>query len=77
MLDEAIRIAIEDRTYRSDDLEFTFAARGWAECVSLGHFETWRDRFMSTHKFFEPRFKEASVIGNLMMKAVLEDTGDD
>ncbi|PKS13238.1 hypothetical protein jhhlp_000009 [Lomentospora prolificans] len=76
MLDEAIRIAIEDRNFRSDDLEFTFAARGWAECVSLGHFETWRDRFMSTHKFFEPRFKEASVVGNQMMKAVLEDTDD-
>lgn len=77
MLDEAIRIAIEDRTYRSDDLEFTFAARGWAECVSLGHFETWKDRFMSTHRFFEPRFAEASAVGNKMMKAVLEDMSED
>ncbi|OTA99109.1 hypothetical protein M426DRAFT_325455, partial [Hypoxylon sp. CI-4A] len=29
-LDEALRIAVEDNTFRSDDLEFTFAARGWA-----------------------------------------------
>jgi prephenate dehydrogenase (NADP+) len=27
LLDEVIRIAIEDNTFRSDDLEFTFAAR--------------------------------------------------
>ena len=27
LLDEAINTAIEDNTFRSDDLEFTFAAR--------------------------------------------------
>ena len=27
LLDETIRFAIEDNTFRSDDLEFTFAAR--------------------------------------------------
>ncbi len=27
MLDEVINTAIEDNTFRSDDLEFTFAAR--------------------------------------------------
>lgn len=74
LLDEALRIAVEDRTYRSDDLEFTFAARGWAECVSLGHFETWKNRFETTQAFFEPRFKEAAVVGNAMMKAVLESS---
>ncbi|KAH7350102.1 prephenate dehydrogenase [Plectosphaerella cucumerina] len=73
-LDEALRIAIEDRMYRSDDLEFTFAARGWAECVSLGHFETWQNRFETTQAFFEPRFKEAAVVGNAMIKAVLESS---
>lgn len=76
MLDDAIRIAAEDRTFRSDDLEFTFAARAWAECVELGHFETWRERFESTERFFEPQFKEARVVGNQMMKAVLEDSSD-
>ncbi|KAK7729393.1 prephenate dehydrogenase (NADP(+)) [Cytospora paraplurivora] len=76
-LDEAVRIAVEDNTFRSDDLEFTFAARGWAECVSLGHFETWKERFKNTQRFFEPRFTEASKIGNAMIKAVLETTGKD
>ncbi|KAI1143652.1 prephenate dehydrogenase [Hypoxylon sp. FL0543] len=73
-LDEALRIAVEDNTFRSDDLEFTFAARGWAECVGLGHFETWKERFVVTQKFFEPRFPGAIEVGNAMVKAVLEST---
>lgn len=73
-LDEALRVAIEDDTFRSEDLEFTFAARGWAECVGLGHFETWKERFVDTQRFFEPRFVEAVEVGNRMVKAVLEST---
>ncbi|PFH63284.1 hypothetical protein XA68_14936 [Ophiocordyceps unilateralis] len=72
LLDEALSTAIDDKTYRSDDLEFTFAARGWAECVTLGHFETWRKRFDSTQEFFRPRFAEAKIIGDQMMKKMLE-----
>lgn len=74
LLDEALVTAVEDKTYRSDDLEFTFAARGWAECVSLGHFETWEKRFVSTQEFFEPRFAEAKVVGDQMMKKVFESS---
>lgn len=73
-LDEALRVAVEDNTFRSDDLEFTFAARGWAECVSLGHFETWKERFMATQRFFEPRFPGAIEVGSAMVTAVLEST---
>ncbi|KAI2637277.1 prephenate dehydrogenase [Xylaria nigripes] len=73
-LDEALRVAVEDNTFRGDDLEFTFAARGWAECVGLGHFETWKERFVDTQRFFEPRFAEAVKVGNAMVKAVLEST---
>lgn len=72
VLDQALETAVEDKRYRSDDLEFTFAARGWAECVTLGHFETWEKRFVSTQEFFEPRFAEAKVVGDQMMKKVLE-----
>ncbi|KAI1497776.1 prephenate dehydrogenase [Biscogniauxia marginata] len=73
-LEHALRVAVEDNTFRSDDLEFTFAARGWAECVGLGHFDTWRERFIETQRFFEPRFAGAIEIGNRMVKAVLEST---
>lgn len=72
MLDETLRIATEDLMYRSDDLEFTFAARAWAECVAMGHFETYERRFVSTQEFFQPRFEEAKRVGNQMMKMVVE-----
>ncbi|KAK5994583.1 putative prephenate dehydrogenase [Cladobotryum mycophilum] len=72
ILDETLRTAVHDKRYRSDDLEFTFAARGWAECVTLGHFETWEKRFVHTQKFFEPRFADAKAVGDKMMKKVQE-----
>ncbi|PTB49468.1 hypothetical protein M431DRAFT_512912 [Trichoderma harzianum CBS 226.95] len=70
MLDQTLRTAVDDKRYRSDDLEFTFAARGWAECVTLGHFETWEKRFVSTQEFFQPRFADAKKVGDEMMKKV-------
>lgn len=73
-LDEALRVGVEDHSFRSDDLEFTFAARGWAECVGLGHFETWKERFQATAQFFEPRIAGAIDVGNAMVKAVLAST---
>lgn len=74
LLDEIIRIAIEDNTFRSDDLEFTFAARGWSDCVTFGDFESYKDRFQSTQKFFEPRFADATKVGNEMIKTILQNT---
>lgn len=74
LLDEVIRIAIEDDSFRSDDLEFTFAARGWSDCVTFGDFDAYRDRFSSTQRFFEPRFREATQVGNDMMKTILQNT---
>ncbi|TAQ85066.1 hypothetical protein B7494_g6632 [Chlorociboria aeruginascens] len=74
LLDDVIRIALEDNTFRSDDLEFTFAARGWSDCVTFGNFESYRDRFKSTQKFFEPRFEEATKVGNDMIKTILANT---
>ncbi|EGD94647.1 Prephenate/arogenate dehydrogenase domain-containing protein [Trichophyton interdigitale] len=74
LLDEVIDTAIEDNTFRSDDLEFTFAARAWSECVSFGDFESYRDRFEKIQSYFAPRFPEAVRVGNEMMKTILEKT---
>ena len=76
LLDECLRVGIEDNTFRRDDLQFTIAACGWAECVSLRNFDTWRERFAVTQKFFEPRFADAIQVGNAMVKAVLDSTDD-
>ncbi|OIW33628.1 Prephenate dehydrogenase [Coniochaeta ligniaria NRRL 30616] len=72
LLDECLRVGIEDNTFRRDDLQFTIAACGWAECVALRQFETWRQRFAVTQEFFEERFTGAIEVGNAMIKAVLE-----
>ncbi|KAJ5242871.1 uncharacterized protein N7469_001198 [Penicillium citrinum] len=74
LLEEALDTAIDDKTFRSDDLEFTFAARAWSDCVSFGDFESYRDRFERIASYFAPRFPEASQLGNEMMKTILEKT---
>ncbi|KAK3171901.1 prephenate dehydrogenase (NADP(+)) [Lepraria neglecta] len=74
LLDEIIDTAIEDNTFRSDDLEFTFAARAWSECVSFGDFASYKDRFENIQKYFEPRFPEATRLGNEMIRVILAKT---
>ncbi|KAJ5963795.1 uncharacterized protein N7479_003671 [Penicillium vulpinum] len=74
LLEEALDTAIDDNTFRSDDLEFTFAARAWSDCVSFGDFESYRHRFERIAEYFAPRFPEAATLGNEMMKTILEKT---
>ncbi|KAF2863684.1 prephenate dehydrogenase [Piedraia hortae CBS 480.64] len=70
LLNEAIETALTDNTFRADDLEFTFAARDWSECVSLGHFEAYKEKFERIQRYFAPRFPEASQIGNRMIQTI-------
>ncbi|KAI9719821.1 MAG: prephenate dehydrogenase (NADP(+)) [Candelaria pacifica] len=74
LLDEVIRVAIDDNSFRQDDLEFMVAARGWSDCVSFGNFDSYRDRFERIQKFFEPRFSDATRVGNEMIKTILQST---
>ncbi|KAI1963267.1 prephenate dehydrogenase (NADP(+)) [Ophidiomyces ophidiicola] len=74
LLDEVLDIALDDNTFRSDDLEFTFAARAWSDCVSFGDFESYRDRFERIQSYFAPRFPEAVRVGNEMIKTILDKT---
>jgi prephenate dehydrogenase (NADP+) len=71
-LDVAIHAACQDMLRRSDDLEFTIAARGWSQCVSFGSFRVYQQRFEQTRLFFESRFEEANKLGAEMVKAVME-----
>lgn len=73
LLDEVIETAIEDDTFRADDLEFTFAARDWSERVRLGNMDGYRDKFEQIQSYFEPRFPEASRVGNEMIKTIEEN----
>ncbi|KAF1982283.1 Prephenate dehydrogenase [Aulographum hederae CBS 113979] len=72
LLDEAIDTAIEDNTFRSDDLEFTFAARDWSDRVDFLSMDAYREKFEQVQHYFEPRFEEAKKVGNQMLKTILE-----
>ena len=74
LLNEAIKTAVSDDTFRSDDLEFTFAARAWSDCVSFGDFEAYRDRFETIQQYFAPRFPDAVRLGSEMIKTIVEKT---
>ncbi|RPA97865.1 Prephenate dehydrogenase [Choiromyces venosus 120613-1] len=76
LLDECIRFAIADHSFRSDDLEFTFAARGWSDAVSFGDFDAYRKRFEKPQEYFAPRFEDATRLGNEMIRTILERTED-
>jgi prephenate dehydrogenase (NADP+) len=66
----SVRAAIHDNEFRSDDTEFTIAARGWAQAVQFGSFDLYRWRFEQTADFFASRFEEANKVGAEMLKAV-------
>lgn len=68
----ACKAAVQRAEYRSDDVEFTIAARGWAEAVRLRAWDTYKARFEETRTFFEPRFEEANMVGAQMLKEVIQ-----
>lgn len=72
LLEDAINVAIEDPSFRQDDLHFTIAAQTWSSIISFGNFELYKREFIETQNFFQPMFQEANLIGNEMIKTILE-----
>lgn len=72
LLNEVIDFALSDSVFRSDDLEFTFAARGWCDAVAYANFDAYRARFEATQKYFAPRFADAIKLGNEMVQTIAE-----
>ncbi|KAL9530021.1 putative prephenate dehydrogenase [NADP(+)] [Sphaerulina musiva] len=70
LLSECIDTALRDVSFRADDLEFTFAARDWSECVQLGHMDGYREKFEKIQKYFAPRVEDATKVGNEMIKTI-------
>ncbi|WFD43389.1 prephenate dehydrogenase (NADP(+)) [Malassezia psittaci] len=67
-LSKACRAAMFETQFRSDDLEFVIAARGWAQAVQFGDFEAYHKRFEMTREFFAPRLAQANRVGAEMLK---------
>ncbi|KAF2487524.1 prephenate dehydrogenase [Neohortaea acidophila] len=76
LLNECIETGLYDTTFRSDDLEFTFAARDWSERVSLGHMDGYREKFEKMQNYFAPRFPEATKLGNEMIRTIEANLND-
>ncbi|KAK9369313.1 hypothetical protein V1509DRAFT_484143 [Lipomyces kononenkoae] len=74
LLDECINVALENDTFRADDLEFTVAARSWSDIILFGNFNLYRTRFETTQNYFSPRFPDATKMGNEMIKTIFEKT---
>lgn len=72
LLDGCIDVAVSDPSFRHDDLEFTFAARRWADIIKRGDYSLYEEMFEETQKFFAPKFAEANAIGNEMIKTILQ-----
>ena len=71
MLERCIDVSVNDPSFRADDLEFTFAARRWAEIISRGDYQLYEKTFLETQKFFQSKFAEANAVGNKMIKTIL------
>lgn len=71
-LEESIDVAVNDTSFRQDDLNFTIAAQTWSNIISFGNFELYKREFEDTQNFFQPMFQEANAIGNEMIKTILE-----
>lgn len=71
LIEQTIDAAINDQSFRRDDLEFVVSAREWSSIVTFGNFDLYEKRFEEVQSFFEPMFKEANEIGNAMIKTIL------
>lgn len=72
LLEELIDYAVQDTSFRTDDLEFTIAARNWLSIIRFGNFELYKNEFIKTQKFFEPMFASGNAVGNEMIKTILD-----
>ena len=73
-LDAAIFAALYDTSHRSNDMEFVIAARGWSQCISFGSFDLYKERFLATAAFFQPRFEAATKLGSAMIQVIMESS---
>ncbi|TPX37670.1 hypothetical protein SmJEL517_g00579 [Synchytrium microbalum] len=74
LLTLAIETALYDKRIRGDDMQFYSATRGWAECIAVGSFDTYRHRFEETATFFGDRLKEAGAVSSRLIASVTSNS---
>lgn len=48
-------------------------SQDWSERVSFGNMDGYREKFEQIQRYFEPRFQEATKVGNEMIKTIEEN----
>jgi hypothetical protein len=73
LLEEALDTAIDDNTFRSDDLEFTFAARvsNANRMITLPHFLLWANH----DSFFSYRLGQTVCLSEILNPTVIALSG--
>ncbi|KAG0667826.1 prephenate dehydrogenase (NADP(+)) [Maudiozyma exigua] len=71
LLEQTIEAGINDKAFRSIDLEFVIAARKWSSIVSFESFDLYQKQFEDVQRFFEPMFPAATKMGNDMIRTIL------
>ncbi|KAJ2290205.1 prephenate dehydrogenase (NADP(+)), partial [Coemansia sp. RSA 2706] len=68
MLEESIETALEDRYTQAEDLVFYTAVTGWGQCIELGSFEGYQERFEKTAEFLRPKLAEGKDLSTMILK---------
>ncbi|KAJ2774904.1 prephenate dehydrogenase (NADP(+)) [Coemansia nantahalensis] len=68
MLEESIETALNDRYTQAEDLVFYTAVSGWGQCIALGSFEGYRERFEKTAEFLRPKLEEGKDLSTMIIK---------
>ncbi|KAJ2630831.1 prephenate dehydrogenase (NADP(+)) [Coemansia sp. RSA 1290] len=73
MLEESITTALEDRYTQAEDLVFYTAVSGWGQCIELGSFEGYQERFEKTAEFLRPKLEEGKDLSTMILKKLTKD----
>ncbi|PIA14255.1 NAD(P)-binding protein [Coemansia reversa NRRL 1564] len=68
LLEESIETALTDRYTQSEDLVFYTAVTGWGQCIELGSFEGYQERFEATAEFLRPKLEEGKDLSTMILK---------
>ncbi|KAJ2166140.1 prephenate dehydrogenase (NADP(+)) [Coemansia sp. RSA 518] len=68
MLEQSIETALEDRYTQAEDLVFYTAVTGWGQCIELGSFDGYRERFEKTAEFLRPKLEQGKDLSTMILK---------
>ncbi|KAJ2501505.1 prephenate dehydrogenase (NADP(+)), partial [Coemansia sp. RSA 2049] len=56
----------------AEDLVFYTAVSGWGQCIELGSFDEYRERFEATAEFLRPKLEEGKDLSTMILKKLTD-----